>query len=220
MRQAIHSKVVASAPGATNEAWADVIAAAEADPHARIPGSLRHDHQPDVDVALSVKIKSAAVLVPLVTRGNGFTVLLTRRPEHLSEHPGQVSFPGGRVEPEDRGPVETALRETEEEVGLPRARVEVAGRLENYLVGTGYRVTPVVGFVDPPAAYAPDATEVAEVFEVPLEFVLDPANYRREKIRTPVFERHFHVLEHNGHVVWGATAGILVNLRDILNAPE
>ena len=220
MRDNIRAQMRARTAGDVEQAWSEVTALAEQEPNANVPGSYRDDENSWKDFGLTGPLKPSAVLVPLIERAAGITVLLTRRTENLSSHSGQISFPGGRVEPEDRGPVETALRETEEEVGLPRARVEVAGRLENYLVGTGYRVTPVVGFVDPPAAYAPDATEVAEVFEVPLEFVLDPANYRREKIRTPVFERHFHVLEHNGHVVWGATAGILVNLRDILNAPE
>lgn len=218
MRDRIRTRIVAAAPGAADAAWDDVIAEAEAEPHARIPGSLQHDHEPDTDFELEVAIRHAAVLVPLVVRNGGFTVLLTRRPEHLKQHAGQVSFPGGGVEPADRTPLETALREAEEEVGLPPERVEAVGRLDNYLVGTGYRVTPVVGFVEPPDAYVPDETEVAEIFEVPLDFALDAGNYRRDKLVTPIMERRFHVLEYDGQYIWGATAAILVNLRNVVNA--
>jgi 8-oxo-dGTP pyrophosphatase MutT (NUDIX family) len=121
----------------------------------------------------------AAVLVPLVNRGEGLTVLFTERSAGLPDHPGQISFPGGRIEPDDPGPQLAALREAEEEVGLPRDRVTLLGRLSEYDTVTGYRVTPVVGWVEPPFPLRPDPVEVADVFEVPLAFLLDPANQQR-----------------------------------------
>ncbi len=121
----------------------------------------------------------AAVLVPLVNRPDGLTVLFTERSADLPDHPGQISFPGGRVEPEDIDVEAAALREAEEEIGLPRDRVSVLGRLADYETVTGYRVTPVVGWVEPPFVVKPDPVEVADVFEVPLAFLLDPANQQR-----------------------------------------
>ncbi len=152
------------------------------------------------------------MLVPLVERMDGMTVLFTRRTEHLDDHAGQISFPGGRVEDRDAGPEETALRETEEELGLPRIHVELAGRLDLYRTRTGFAVTPVVGFLRPPFPLAPDEFEVAEVFEVPLHFLLDPANYRRHRRD----DRHFYAVPYGRHFIWGATAGMLINLRDVL----
>ena len=120
--------------------------------------------------------RPAAVLVPLVQRDEGLHVILTRRTDHLSDHAGQISFPGGRQEDHDNTLEETALRETEEEIGLARVHIELVGRLDDYYTVTGYQVTPVVGVITPPFDLAPDAHEVAEVFEVPLEFILEPRN--------------------------------------------
>ena len=119
----------------------------------------------------------AAVLVPIIAHGAGLTVLFTQRTAHLKAHSGQVSFPGGRAEPGDASPEETALRESEEEIGLPRARVEILARLPEYFTRTGFRVTPVVGLVQPPLNLAPDPHEVEAVFEVPLSFLLDVRNH-------------------------------------------
>ena len=124
---------------------------------------------------LAVPLTPAAVLFPIVLRDNGQTVLLTQRTAHLKDHAGQISFPGGRVEAEDESPIHTALRETEEEIGLARKHVEVLGFLPEYRTGTGFRVTPVVALVTPPFELALDPFEVAEAFEVPLAFLLDPA---------------------------------------------
>jgi 8-oxo-dGTP pyrophosphatase MutT (NUDIX family) len=194
------------------EDWESVTRLAEAEPLARVPGSLRHlEELPALPAKL--RITPAAVLVPLIDRPDGLTILLTRRTDHLAVHAGQISFPGGRSSRRDRSPVETALRETAEEIGLARERVEVLARLDNYLVGTGYRITPVLGLVRPPLALAPDPYEVAEIFEVPLGFAIEPANYRKDSRLVNGVERRFNVLEFGEHYIWGATASILVSLR-------
>jgi len=180
------------APGVPDEPWARVNAAAGA---------------------------PAAVLVPIVARGGAMTVLLTRRTEGLARHAGQVSFPGGRAEAGDAAPLATALREAREEVGIAAENVAVAGRLEERPVGTGYRIVPVVGLLADPPPFAADSREVAEMFEVPLPFVLDPANYRRERMVLDGVPRRFHALPYRRYFIWGATAAILVNLRDVLRAP-
>lgn len=158
----------------------------------------------------------AAVLVPVVQRETELTVLLTRRTDHLADHAGQISFPGGRIEPFDRDPVAAALREAQEEIGLHEAAIEIAGRLDTYQTGTGFEVTPVVGLVSLPVDLSPDPIEVAEVFEVPLAFVLDPANYQRETRYYRGVERRFWVLPYRHYYIWGATAAMLVNLSEVL----
>ncbi|HYF58065.1 MAG TPA: CoA pyrophosphatase [Burkholderiaceae bacterium] len=168
--------------------------------------------------------RAAAVLVPLVVRPEGLGVLLTERTAHLSSHAGQVAFPGGATEPGDASPVITALRETEEEVGLPRERVEVLGAMPRYLTGSGFAVTPVVGLVAEPPTLAPDPNEVAETFEVPLAFLMDPANHQRRLYRwTDGAERSFFAMpwrrpDGREHFVWGVTAAMLRNLYRFLAA--
>jgi len=156
------------------------------------------------------------VLVPIVDRESekpaGLTVLLTLRAPHLKLHSGQVSFPGGRVDPQDASPEAAALREAQEEIGLDAGRVELLGRLPDYRTGTGYRITPVVGLVSPPFEPKPDPGEVSEVFEVPLAVLVDPANLRRDSREWQGRTRHFFVIAHEQHYIWGATAGMLVNL--------
>ncbi len=158
----------------------------------------------------------ASVLVPLVTRPEGMSVLLTLRTEHLAAHAGQISFPGGRQEESDRDAIEAALRETEEEVGLPRDHVEVVGRLDTYVTSTGFEVTPVVGLVRAPYPVRLDPFEVAELFEVPLAFVIDPANRQRQSREYKGRQRTFYVLPYQHRHIWGATAGMLVNLAEVL----
>jgi 8-oxo-dGTP pyrophosphatase MutT (NUDIX family) len=136
-------------------------------------------------------------------------VLLTQRTAHLRDHAGQVSFPGGRVEDEDPSPVHTALRETEEEIGLAREHVEVLGFLPEYRTGTGFRVTPVVALVRPPFTLALDPFEVAEAFEVPLAFLLDPANHKRHSLHYRGALRHFFAMPYGDYFIWGATAGMI-----------
>ena len=162
------------------------------------------------------EIRPAAVLVPLVRRENGLTVLLTRRTAHLNEHAGQISCPGGRSEPGDAYAAETALREAAEEIGLAAERVEVLGELHEYVTVTGYRVTPVVGLVTPPLELRLDDFEVAEVFEVPLEFLLDPANHLRNRIVHGGRQRHYYAIPYRQYYIWGATAGMLMNLDSFL----
>lgn len=158
----------------------------------------------------------AAVLVPLVVRPEGLSVLLTQRTQHLAAHAGQISFPGGRQETSDRDSVEAALRETEEEVGLPRDHVEVIGRLDTYITSTGFEVTPVVGLVRAPYPVKLDPFEVAEVFEVPLSFILDSTNHQRHSREIRGRRRTFYVLPYRQRYIWGATAGMLVNLAEVL----
>jgi 8-oxo-dGTP pyrophosphatase MutT (NUDIX family) len=168
------------------------------------------------DLSLRPDPMPAAVLVPLVDHGASQSVLLTRRTDHLHHHPGQISFPGGRAEPQDLTPVFTALRETEEEIGLHSQHVELLGALPDYLTGTGFRVTPVVGWVRPPFKLRLDAFEVAEAFEVPLAHFLDPANHQRHSIEHEGLLRHFHAMPYQGYYIWGATAGILMSLYHAL----
>ena len=156
------------------------------------------------------------MLVPIVTHAGGLTVLFTQRTAHLRAHSGQVSFPGGRAEPSDPSPEFTALRETQEELGLAPERVEVIARMPEYLTRTGYRVTPVVGLVAPPLELSPDSREVAEAFEVPLAFLLDSANHQRETRELAGRTVGFWVMQHGRHRIWGATAGMLVNLYRML----
>jgi 8-oxo-dGTP pyrophosphatase MutT (NUDIX family) len=154
----------------------------------------------------------AAVLVPLVNRPQGLQVLLTERSAGLPDHPGQISFPGGRVEPDDSTPAAAALREAMEEVGLPPARVSVLGHLAEYETVTGYRVTPIVGWVEPPFSVAADPVEVADVFEVPLAFLLDPANQQRHFRMLGALRRDFWAIPYGERYIWGATAAMLVIL--------
>ncbi len=160
----------------------------------------------------------AAVLVPLVERPAGYTVLLTQRTAHLEHHAGQISFPGGRAEAEDEGPVATALREAEEEIGLQRRHVvEIAGFLDLYETVTGFLVTPVVGFVTPPFELTLDAFEVAEAFDVPLDFVLDPNHHERRSMLYKGQQRSYYVIPYEDRFIWGATAAMLVHFARRLN---
>ena len=159
----------------------------------------------------------AAVLIGLVDRTGGPTVLLTKRTDHLKDHAGQISFPGGRIEPEDASIEAAALREAEEEIGLPPDKVDVISRLAPYDTSTGFRVHPVVGWIEPPIEIVPDSFEVAEVFELPLAFVLDEANHQRQSYRGAKARRSYYVLPYEGRFIWGATAGMLVGFSRLLN---
>jgi 8-oxo-dGTP pyrophosphatase MutT (NUDIX family) len=155
---------------------------------------------------------AAAVLVPIVDHSTGLSVIFTKRTSHLKAHSGQVSFPGGRAEPKDPTPEFTALREAQEEIGLAMERVEVLARLSEYVTRTGFRVTPVVGLLTPPVELAPDPREVEEVFEVPLAFLLDPGNHQRETRKMQGRSVGYYVVRYQERIIWGATAGMLVNL--------
>ena len=157
----------------------------------------------------------ASVLVPIIAHPEP-TVLFTQRTVHLRNHSGQVSFPGGRAEPEDPTPEFTALREAEEEIGVPRHRVEVLARLPDYCTRTGFCISPVVGLLVPPLALAPDRREVEEVFEVPLAFLLDPGNHERHTREYQGQQVGFYVIQYGERRIWGATAGMVVNLYRML----
>jgi 8-oxo-dGTP pyrophosphatase MutT (NUDIX family) len=182
------------------------------------PPELREhdDYDPLLRAAASDAVK-AAVLLPLVLRPEP-QLLFTRRTERLVRHSGQVSFPGGRSEQSDLSPVETALRETFEETGIAPAFVTVAGYLDRYLTGTGFDIQPVVGLVKEGFALTPDPQEVAEIFEVPLSFLCDPVNRRREHREIGGRQRSFFAFSYGGHEIWGATAAIVVSLAQHLNA--
>ena len=179
-------------------------------------GGGRGDHDLNPGMEPESDLVPAAVLVPLIDREDGVTALFTQRTGHLAHHPGQVSFPGGHMEPEDKTPEETALRETEEEVGLNRRHIEIIGRLAQYTTRTGFSIAPVVAMVTPPFEISPDPHEVDMVFEVPLDFLLDPANHERHSREYQGVERHFHAMPYNGYYIWGATAGMVINLYEAL----
>jgi 8-oxo-dGTP pyrophosphatase MutT (NUDIX family) len=159
----------------------------------------------------------ASVLLPVVARDEPM-LLFTRRTETLARHSGQVSFPGGRSEESDLSPVETALRETFEETGIAPGFITVAGYLDRYLTGTGFDIQPVVGVLADGFALVPDPREVAAIFEVPLAFLLDPANRRRESREIAGRQRSFYAFTYKEHEIWGATAAIVVNLAQRLSA--
>ena len=170
-------------------------------------------YDPDQD------LKAAAVLVPLVDHGTELRVLLTRRSDGLADHAGQISFPGGRIETTDKDAAAAALRESQEEIGLDPAAVRLIGQLDTYLVRTGYQVYPLVGLLQPPRAFVLDRNEVAEVFEVPLGFFLRPGAKERHSRMFRGQIRHFFAYPYGNYYIWGATAGMLGNLAEILN-PE
>jgi 8-oxo-dGTP pyrophosphatase MutT (NUDIX family) len=183
--------------------------------HYRIPG-VPGDLPAALERLRPGRLVPAAVLVPVIERPQGLTVLFTVRAPELRHHAGQVSFPGGRLDPSDPGPREAALREAREEVGLGDELVEVAGYLPNYMTITGFSVTPVVGFVADEFQPRLDASEVSEAFEVPLEVLLDPGSMQLRHKRFIGVKLPFFEMPWGDHLIWGATAAMLVNFRDIL----
>jgi 8-oxo-dGTP pyrophosphatase MutT (NUDIX family) len=156
--------------------------------------------------------RAAAVLVPVVPRDAGLSLLLTQRTAHLASHAGQVAFPGGKIDAADADPIAAALRETEEETGIARSFVEPLGYLDTYLTGTSYRVTPVVALLRPGFTVTPHLGEVADVFEVPLAFLMDPGNHQRHSREWQGKERFYYAMPYGEHYIWGATAGMIRNL--------
>jgi 8-oxo-dGTP pyrophosphatase MutT (NUDIX family) len=175
-------------------------------PAERLIGGDVLDDQPD-----HAALARAAVLVPIVLRDRP-TVIFTRRTDHLPRHAGQVSFPGGRIDPGDDGPVAAALREAHEEIGLEPALVEVVGIGDPYVTVTGFHITPVIGLVQAHATLTPQAGEVAAVFEVPLDHLLEPANHIEQAIEWQGRDRHYYEIQWDEQRIWGATAGMVVNL--------
>ena len=176
----------------------------------------RGDHDLNPGMTPQVRSRPAAVLIPIVERDEGLTMLLTKRSEDLPVHPGQVSFPGGRAESYDDGPVDTALRETEEEVGIHRRHIDIVGQLDLYSTRTGFAITPVVGLLTPPFDTKADPMEVQEIFEVPLAFFLDRGNHERHSREWNNQIRSFYAMPYGDYYIWGATAGMLVNFVDVL----
>jgi 8-oxo-dGTP pyrophosphatase MutT (NUDIX family) len=188
----------------------------EISPALNLNGTFRGDH--DLNPASAPLQKTgytpAAVLVPIVMRKEGMTVILTRRAAHLAKHPGQISFPGGRAEEEDFSAVETALRESKEEISLDPNLVEIAGALNTYITVTRYSVTPIVGFVEPTFNLLPEMGEVSEIFEVPLAFLLDEKNRKKHSGFHNGVERFWYAIPYNDYYIWGATAGMIKDLSE------
>ena len=188
--------------------------------HAEPPGCARRsddDLNPEARIIpAGVEPKPAAVLVPLVQRHGGLAMLLTQRTAHLSQHAGQVAFPGGRIDAGDESPVAAALRETEEETGIDRRFVEPLGYLDTYLTGTSYRVVPVVGLLRHGFTVTPHEGEVADVFEVPLSFLMNPQHHERHSRQWQGKERFYYAMPYEGRYIWGATAGMIRNLYALM----
>lgn len=176
----------------------------------------RGDHDLNPGFRPDAPLRPAAVLVGLVEREDELHLLLTRRTDHLEHHPGQISFPGGHIEADDADATAAALRETEEEVGLHPRHVEVLGRLDTYVTRTGFEVTPVVALIRPPFDITPDPHEVAEVFEVPMTFLMNPDNHERHSRDLGGTERYFYAMPYHDYFIWGATAGMIVDLYQTL----
>lgn len=183
-----------------------------------IPKRGDYDLNPQNRPAEKMDLKPAAVLLPLVLRQEPH-VLLTQRTHHLTRHAGQVAFPGGRADANDISLVETALRETQEETGIDPAFVTVAGFLDAYETGTGYAILPVVGILSDGFALSPHAVEVAEIFEVPLAFLLDPTNRQQQSRAFQGRMRSFYSFTYEGHYIWGATAAMLLNFAERISTP-
>jgi 8-oxo-dGTP pyrophosphatase MutT (NUDIX family) len=184
-------------------------------------GWRRGDHQLDQMPLPAGTLRPAAVLVPILVKADGGpTLLLTTRNANLRDHAGQVSFPGGRMEPEDASPEATALREAEEEIDLKPESVRIIGRLDTYVTGTSFEVIPVVGLVTPPLSLKLDPGEVEEVFEVPLDFIRQEANRQLMSREYNGRRRHFYAYPFGDYFIWGATAGMLNNLAEVLSTLE
>lgn len=178
--------------------------------------TYEHDVWHQQQISPGQRVKNAAVLVPLVERDDGIYVLLTQRTTHLNDHAGQISFPGGGVEAQDRHRQDTALRETEEEIGLARSCVTVLGQLPEYEMRSGFRITPVIGWIRPPFTTRPDPLEVQDIFEVPLAHFLRPEGYQRRGYKLSDQEHKYLAIPYHGRYIWGATAGMLYMVYQLL----
>lgn len=195
------------------EGWPD----SDFDPRARLANGDHRLNQPlsAAEAALFAPARPAAVLAPVVLRGDRAFMLLTQRAASLRDHSGQIAFPGGKIEAGE-SPLEAALREAEEEIGLSRDRVEILGCFDPYQTSTGFRVFPVLGLIKPPLDLTPDRTEVEDVFETPLEFLMDPANHQRHEKMWQGKQRQFFAMPWEDRYIWGATAGMIRNLYERL----
>lgn len=184
----------------------------------RTVGRSDFDLNPEASPARAARRRPAAVLCPIVERPEGLQLILTRRADHLSRHAGQIAFPGGKVDEADASPRAAALREAEEEIGLTAEQVDVVGAIDPYVTGTGFHVTPIVGFVSTAFHPLADENEVAEVFETPLDFLMDPANHRRDTRVYRGAERRYWAIPYGERYIWGATAGMLRGLSERIAA--
>ena len=180
----------------------------------RMAPSSRPLQLPSAETLLNAQ--KSAVLVFLYPHENEPHLVLMKRQEYPGVHSGQISFPGGRVEEYDTSHEDTALRETEEEIGLPRDQIEILGRLDDYIARTNFRITPIVAAVSPPFELKLDPIEVAEAFEVPLSFFLDPTNHQRHLCIEHGKERHVYAMPYQDYYIWGITAGMLFNFYEFL----
>jgi len=178
-------------------------------------GDMTHQERRDYHQALGRTVRPAGVLILLIQRDDALSIVLTQRTAHLHDHAGQISFPGGRYEPEDTDIVATALRESFEEIGTIANRIQVIGSLPNYVTVTAYEITPVVA-TSPPQTFACDPFEVADAFEVPLVHVLDDANWRRDSFLREGQRREYWAVPYQERYIWGATAGMLRTFREVL----
>jgi 8-oxo-dGTP pyrophosphatase MutT (NUDIX family) len=167
-----------------------------------------------LDARTEDALRPAAVLMGIVPRTTGATLVLTLRPTTMSDHAGQVALPGGKIDPQDEGPVAAALREADEEIGLASDKVDLIGVDGEYLTGSGFRITPVLGLLPPSFVPVPDPTEVEAVFETPLDFLMNPANHQARSAHWNGTLRHYYEMPHNGNRIWGVTAGIIRSLHD------
>lgn len=193
--------------------------AAAQDPDLALDAYGDHRLNPDLKTTiLREGLHDAAVLVPVVDYGDEATVILTERSAKLRSHSGQIALPGGRIDPTDVSPEHAALREAEEEIGLPPSRTEVVGRMPDYVSGSGYRIRPVLSVVQPGFSLVLNPDEVEDAFEVPLSFLMDPANHRQESRIWQKRERFFYTMPYGERFIWGVTAGILHMLYERLYA--
>lgn len=184
--------------------------------HSRRDGKGMKAGGKEVEAPQSGNPRQAAVLIPLLQRGVDLTILLTQRSHELPQHRGQIAFPGGKIDPGDPTAESAAIRETEEEVGAAREKIEILGKLPLYQTGTGFIITPIIGYLSPPYEFVKEAGEVEAIFELPLGFMLDLENFERRSVTFEGLAREFWALPYENYFIWGATAAILRDLAERL----
>lgn len=209
----IRTRLAAVTPGRRRS---PSIGPAGPEPALAVPVGQRGDRDLNPDMAPRLPLREAAVLVGLIEHEKGSTILLTRRNDRLTDHAGQISFPGGRIDPGDADAEAAALREAHEEIGLDDGDATIIGRLDTYTTRTGYEIVPIVALLQPALALTPDPAEVAEIFELPLDELLRPGALYLQSRRFEDGDRWYYALDWQGRQIWGATAGMLNNLAEVL----